>query len=78
VRPAVLADACRVTAETMHIAIDVRINGDEIGGHGHGASPPKLFSGWLDLMGALDGLVASPSSGTLRPSVRMYLGVHQR
>jgi hypothetical protein len=59
----------------VHIAIDVNIDGDEINGHARdGGGPPKPFSGWLGLIGALDGLLASPSTGAAPPSVRMCLG----
>ncbi len=63
-----------MSAETVHIAIDVRVDGEEISGHaGDGVGRPKSFSGWLGLLGALDGLLASPSAAP-DPGVRVCLG----
>ena len=53
-----------VTSHTVHIDIDVRIDGDQIAGHaGDGVSQPRPFLGWLGLIGALDRLM-----GDLRPA----------
>ena len=42
----------------LHIAIDVRVDGDQITGHaGDGKDEPRPFSGWLGLIGALDRLL---------------------
>ena len=47
-----------MSAETRHIAIDVRLDGDEISGRaGDGTGQPKAFQGWLGLLMALDGLL---------------------
>jgi hypothetical protein len=63
-----------VTARAVQLIVDVRIDGDEISGHaGDGGGQPRPFHGWLGLLGALDGLVAAPSSGADRPSVRVCL-----
>jgi hypothetical protein len=47
-----------VSPRTAHIAIDVQVDGDEIRGlAGDGSGVPRAFSGWLGLLGALDGLL---------------------
>jgi hypothetical protein len=52
------------TVETRHIAIDVRIDGDEISGHvGDGTGRPRPFRGWVGLIGVLDRLLANPTTG---------------
>ena len=49
------------TACTRHIAIDVRVDGDEISGQaGDGAGRLWPFRGWLGLIGTLDRLLANP------------------
>jgi len=49
-----------MSVETRHIAIDVRLDGDEIsGGAGDGAGQPRTFQGWLGLLLALDGLLGN-------------------
>lgn len=59
----------------MHIAIDVGIDGEQISGRaGDGAGPPKQFTGWLGLIGVLDGLLSSSGSGTTAPGARLCLG----
>jgi hypothetical protein len=51
------------TARTRHIAIDVRIDGDEISGQAaDGTGRPRSFRGWVGLIGALDRLLASPAT----------------
>ena len=62
-----IGDGLRVSATTKHIAIDVRVDGEEISGHARedsGECTP--FSGWLGLLGALDGLISltMPEEGT--------------
>jgi hypothetical protein len=58
----------------MHIGIDVGIDGEEITGHaGDGAGPPRSFTGWLGLIGVLDGLLTSPGSGPSAPGARLCL-----
>ena len=48
-----------VSITTMHIAIDVLLDGDEISGLADdGSDQPKAFQGWLGLLQALDGLLA--------------------
>jgi hypothetical protein len=57
------ADNGRVTSHTVHIDIDVRIDGDQITGRaGDGASQPCPFLGWLGFIEALDRLVGDLSS----------------
>jgi hypothetical protein len=45
---------------TVHIGLDLRVNGDEVEGRatadGHG--PGREFSGWVGLLAALDALTA--------------------
>jgi hypothetical protein len=49
---------CRMSVKTRHIAIDVRLDGDEISGRvGDGTDQAKTFQGWLGLPAALDGLL---------------------
>lgn len=56
-------DARLVSAQTRHIAIDVRIDGEEISGEaGDGMGQPTPFSGWLGLIGALDELITTSHS----------------
>ena len=53
-------DAPPMSVETRHIAIDVRLDGDEISGRaGDGRGQPKAFEGWLGLLQALDGLLGN-------------------
>ena len=53
-------DALPMSAETRHITIDLRIDGDEISGlAGDGIDQPRSFQGWLGLLLALDGLVGT-------------------
>jgi hypothetical protein len=60
-----------VSAQTRHIAIDVRVDGDQISGQaGDGTEQPRSFWGWLGLIGALDRLLGSPSSSTEEPTPR--------
>ena len=48
-----------MSVQTRHIAIEVRLDGDEISGRaGDGTDRPKAFQGWLGLLVALDGLIA--------------------
>jgi len=49
---------CRMSVESRHITIDVRVDGDEISGRaGDGTDQPKSFQGWLGLLLALNGLL---------------------
>jgi hypothetical protein len=49
---------CGMSVKTRHIAIDVRLVGDEISGRvGDGTDQAKTFQGWLGLPAALDGLL---------------------
>src|SRR5262249_25486776 len=44
----------RMAAQILHIAIDIRVDGDQIAGHaGDGSGEPRPFLGWLGLIGAL-------------------------
>ena len=52
-----------MTDQTVHIDIDVRVDGDQIAGHaGDGLSQPEPFLGWLGLLGVLDRLMGEPGS----------------
>ena len=52
------ADSDDVSPESMRIVVDVQVDGDQIDGlAGDGVTEPRPFSGWLGLIGALDGLV---------------------
>jgi hypothetical protein len=47
-----------MSVRTRHIAIDLRLDGDEISGRiDDGTDKPKAFQGWLGLLAALDGLL---------------------
>jgi hypothetical protein len=47
-----------MSVQTRHIAIDLRLDGNEISGRiGDGTDKPKAFQGWLGLLAALDGLL---------------------
>jgi hypothetical protein len=46
------------TARTRHIAIDVRVDGDEITGR----AGDRPFRGWVGLIGALDHLLENPTT----------------
>jgi hypothetical protein len=51
---------CLMSVQTRHIAIDVRLDGDEISGQARdGTAQPKAFQGWLGLLLALDGLLGN-------------------
>ncbi len=63
--PAPEADSDDVSPETLHIVVDVHVDGDQILGQADdGVSEPKPFSGWLGLIGALDGLVRGAAEGS--------------
>jgi hypothetical protein len=50
-----------VTDQVVHIAIDVSFDDEQIQGQvSDGTRPPKPFSGWLGLIGALDGMLGPP------------------
>jgi hypothetical protein len=58
-----VADAQPVAARTLHLTVDVRIDGDEISGDARDdGGQPTSFRGWLGLIGALDGLLSAPSA----------------
>lgn len=69
--PAQVTDHGLVTSESVHLAIAVDFDGDEINGHASdGLAAPTPFSGWLGLMGVLDVLLsAAPTRGVTRPGV---------
>ena len=49
-----------MSVQTRHIAIDVRLDGDEISGQARdGTDQPKAFQGWLGLLLALDGMLGN-------------------
>lgn len=53
-----------VSAQSLHIAIDVVVTGDQICGQVcDSVGQPKPFAGWLGLIAALDGLL-----GTTNPT----------
>ena len=53
-------DAPPMSVQTRHIAIDVRLDRDEISGRaGDGTGEPEAFQGWLGLLLALDGLIGN-------------------
>ena len=55
-----MTDALPMSVQTRHIAIDVRLDGDEISGRARdGTGQPKPFQGWLGLLVALDGLLGN-------------------
>ena len=48
-----------MSVQVRHIAIDVLLDGDAISGRADdGTGSPKPFQGWLELLMALDGLLA--------------------
>jgi len=48
-----------MSVQVRHIAIDVLLDGDAISGQADdGTGRPKAFQGWLELLMALDGLLA--------------------
>ena len=62
----VAAQSGCVTSYTMHIDLDVRMDGDQIAGQaGDGVGQPTPFHGWLGLLGVLDRLMgtAGPAGG---------------
>ena len=49
---------CNVTAQSFHLALDVVVTDDQPSGQiCDGVGQPKLFSGWLGLLAALDALL---------------------
>jgi hypothetical protein len=55
--------------EVLHIAIDVSFADEQIQGHvSDGVRAPRAFSGWLGLIGELDGMLAEPGQGDATPS----------
>jgi hypothetical protein len=50
-----------VSAESLHIAIDVSVTGEQVCGYvSVGGRQPKPFSGWLELIVALDEILGGP------------------
>ena len=70
--PAPEADSDEVSPENLQIVVDVQVDGDQIVGHAcDGVTEPRPFSGWLGLIGALDGLVVVGGfDGSGRPTHR--------
>ena len=65
--PAPEADSDDVSPERLHIVVDVHVDGDQIVGHaGDGVTEPRPFTGWLGLIGVLDGLVRGAAEGERR------------
>lgn len=53
-----------MSPETLHIVVHVHVDGDQILGQvGDGITDPKPFTGWLGLIGALDGLIRVAAEG---------------
>ena len=53
-----------MSPESLQIVVDVHVDRDQIVGHaGDGVTEPRPFSGWLGLIGALDGLVRVAAEG---------------
>ena len=49
-----------MSTASMHIALDIRVEGGQISGQAvDGRDLPVPFSGWLGLLGALDRLLAA-------------------
>jgi hypothetical protein len=58
-----------LAAQTLHIELDVRVDGDEISGHAcEGEGKPRPFSGWLGLIGVFDGLLSTYGSAGEEPT----------
>lgn len=54
-----------MSAVSVQVAIDVRVDGQEISGHAtDGDGHTQRFSGWLGLIGALDALLTSHAGDT--------------
>jgi hypothetical protein len=54
-----------MTARSVHIAVDVSVDGEEISGQASdGVGDPRRFSGWLGLISALDALLTSHTTET--------------
>jgi len=54
------ADALPMSVEIRHIAIDVRLDGDQISGRaGDGTDQPQAFAGWIGLLQVLDALLGN-------------------
>ncbi len=60
-----------MSATSVQIAIDVRVDGDEISGSAtDGGGQPRPFSGWLGLIGALDALLVSHTTSVDQDGAR--------
>jgi hypothetical protein len=60
-----------VSAQSLHIAIDVAVTGEHVCGHvSDGVGQPKPFSGWLALIVALDEILAPPPACDAEPNPR--------
>ena len=56
---------CAVKDDFLHIGIDVRVAGEQIQGQvSDGTGLPHPFSGWLGLIGALDGMLGPRGGAT--------------
>jgi len=57
-----------VSDRRVHIAIDANVAEDQIHGNvSDGAGEPRQFSGWLALIGELDGMLGSRDSAQEEP-----------
>lgn len=58
----------RVSDRWVHIAIDASVAEDQIHGNvSDGEGEPRQFSGWLALIGELDGMLGSQSTAQEEP-----------
>jgi len=59
---------CEVTAQSIHIAIDVVVTDDQPSGQiCDGVGQPRPFSGWLGLIAALDALFGTARAADDKP-----------
>jgi hypothetical protein len=60
-----------VTAQSVHIAIDVTVTGEHVCGQvSDGVRQPTPFSGWLELIVALDEILGPPTASDADPTAR--------
>jgi hypothetical protein len=66
----------RMSDQLVHIAIDVSITGEQIRGHVcDGVQAPRTFSGWLGLIGELDGMLGSQRQDRATPTADKAAGI---
>ena len=60
-----------MSAQSLHIAIDVTVSGEHVCGQlSDGVRQPKPFSGWLELIVALDEILGPPTATDPEPIAR--------